>query len=217
MHRKPSFWIGLVACIVMAALQVLGRLEPDPFSRETWNWIGISWTTFCILVIVFYTVLRIRERFSTTAAVLVVVMVPALAVAVLAGAPYVMSSNLGRNGVPFGRTSDGQFRSMIDINGSALEFFVDLDSKYVLLSPSAAERIGIDPSTLTFNVPIVGPDGPQSAAATMLKSMAIRDTPITDVPALVSDHELETNVLGRDFFDRTSEWGIVDGFLVILP
>jgi len=217
MDRRLSLWIGFPLCAVTAIMVAVAQFAPDYFSGETWRSIALSWIALLVLVIVIHAVLKIRARFSTAAALFAVVAIPVLAVTCLVGAYYGTTSSLERNGVPFGRTDDGRFRSMIDINGRALEFFVDLDSKYVLLSPSAAERIGIDPSTLTFNVLIEGPDGPQSAAAITLKTMAIRDTPITDVPALVSARELKTNVLGRDFFDRTSDWGIEDGYLLILP
>ncbi|HKP24221.1 MAG TPA: TIGR02281 family clan AA aspartic protease [Dongiaceae bacterium] len=217
MDRGLSFWLALPVAAGIVILMAIALFAPDLLSAETGSALTISWMALALLVIVIHVILKIRACFSPRAALYAAVAILVVAVTGPVGAYYGMTSNLERNGVPFGRTSDGRFRAMIDINGSALEFFVDLDSKYVLLSPSAAKRIGIDPSTLTFDVTIEGPDGRQSAAAITLKVMAIRDTPVTDVPALVSAHELKTNVLGRDFFDRTSDWGIKGGFLMILP
>ena len=130
---------------------------------------------------------------------------------------HVTPASLERDGVHFGRTDDGRFRPTLDVNGVSVRFVADTEAKHILLSPSDARRVGLDPSTMTFDVAIDGPDGPQSAAAITLKSISVWDSPITDVPALVSASDLAPSVLGRDFFDRTGGWGIKGNTLMVIP
>ena len=40
---------------------------------------------------------------------------------------------------------------------------------------------------------------------------------MTEVPAFVPDRDLAVSILGREFLDRTRDWGIKGDTLMVLP
>jgi clan AA aspartic protease (TIGR02281 family) len=221
MHRKPSFWIGLVACIVMAALQVLGRIEPDPFSRETWSWIGISWMTFCILVIVFYAVLKIRERFSSRAILSAAVALVIGVAGVWAGSAlwsYATTTSPEPGGTQFARAADGKFHVTLMVEGSAVEFSVDPRQPFNLLMPDVLKRIGIDPSSLDYDQRIELSDGGTEYMTdvvlpkTQLGSVTIENLAIS----VFATYLPPQNILGKPFLDAHKGWRITGDTLIVV-
>lgn len=224
MGRSLSVWIGLGACAGVATLMAFVLFAPDVLGGDAGRTATLSLLTLAAVVILIHALMHMTARFSSWPVLCGIAAIPVLAVIAVMGnrvAPaalyYATTSSLERNGVHFGRAEDGLFRPYLEVEGKLLRFVVDTEFEHVLLSPSAARRIGLDPSSLAFNVPIEGPDGPQSAASTTLKSIGVPDAWITDVPVMISAHELKANILGRAFFDRTSEWGIRGDVLIIAP
>jgi clan AA aspartic protease (TIGR02281 family) len=130
---------------------------------------------------------------------------------------YATTSSLETEGIWFARSGDGQFRPRVSVNGNLLQVVVDPESRHILLSRADATRIGIDLSALTFDAPIDGPDGPQSAAAISLRKVQLASISMTDVPAFVPERDLAISVLGREFLDRTRDWGVKNDALIVLP
>jgi len=225
MHRKPSFWIGLVACIVMATLQVIGRLAPDLFSGETWRWIGISWMAFCVLVIVTYAVLKISERFSSRAILYAVVALPVLAVIGAAGTwagsalwNYATTSSLEREGMQFGRADDGKFHVTLMVDGIAVEFSVDPRQPFNVLMPDVLKQIGIDQSSLIYDERIeLSAGGAEHAADVVLPKVQLGSATIENLAVTVFATYLPPqNILGKPFLDAHKDWRITGDTLIIV-
>jgi len=226
MDQKVARWLGLPVVAGMAVLLVLTSVAPGVLSGGTVLVGGVLLLLLAVAVAGIHTASDIRAGASMLMVLHPVMMFPLLAVLCLIGNVgdvglefwrHVTPASLERDGVHFGRTDDGRFRPTLDVNGVSVRFVADTEAKHILLSPSDARRVGLDPSTMTFDVAIDGPDGPQSAAAITLKSISVWDSPITDVPALVSASDLAPSVLGRDFFDRTGGWGIKGNTLMVIP
>jgi clan AA aspartic protease (TIGR02281 family) len=225
MHRKPSFWIGLVACIVIATLQVIGRFAPDLFSDETWRWIFISQVAFWVLVIVIYAVLKIRERFSSRAILHTVVALPVLAVIGVAGAwagsalwYYATTSSLERGGMQFGRADDGKFHVTLMVEGSAVEFRVDPRQPFNVVMPDVLKQIGIDPSSLIYNQRFeLFAGGVEYAADVVLPKMQLGSVTIENLPVKVlATYPLRDNILGKPFLDTHKDWRITGDTLIVV-
>lgn len=130
---------------------------------------------------------------------------------------YTTTSSHETEGIRFARADDGHFRPRVSVNGNILQVVVDPENRYILLSRADAARIGIDLSAAVFDVPVDSPDGPQSAAAITLKKVQLMSVAMTNVPAFVPERDLAVSVLGREFLDRTRDWGIKDDTLMVLP
>lgn len=126
-------------------------------------------------------------------------------------------TSLDSEGISFSRADDGHFRPRVSVNGSILQVMVDPESKHILLSQADAKRIGIDLSAATFDVLLDGPDGPQPAEAISLNKVQLLGVSMIDVPAFVPKRDLAISMFGREFLDRTRDWGVKGDTLMVLP
>lgn len=212
MDQKFAFWLGLPVVAGMIALVVATYFAPNLFGGGTFFLVGSFLLLIAVTVTGIHTASSIRAGGSKLAMLYPGMIFPVIAVLYL-----VATFSLETDAMLFARADDGRFRPMFDVNGVAVGFVVDTDAKYVLLSQSDARRIGLDPSTMTFDVTIDGPNGPQPAAAVTLKSIILgTGRSMTDVPALVSANDLAPSTLGQDFFDRTGGWSIAGNTLTIV-
>lgn len=209
MDQKFAFWLGLPIVAGMIALPVTTYFAPELFGAGTLFFVGSLLLLLAVAVAGIHTVLGIRAGASKLTVLYPVVVFPVLALFCL-----VTTVSLESDAVLFPRADDGRFRPTLDVNGVAVSFVVDTEAKHIMLSQSDARRIGLDPSTMTFDVAIDDPDGP--AAAITLKTIMLWDSSMADVPAFVSASEVSPSVLGRDFLDRTRGWSINGNTLTIV-
>jgi clan AA aspartic protease (TIGR02281 family) len=221
------FAFGLPVLFWMIALPVSACFAPDLLGGGILLFVGIALLLAAVAITGIHTVSSVRAGASKLTMLHPVMVFPVLAVVCLIGNAggvstalwlYPMTGSLDSDGTLFARADDGRFRPMLDVDGVPVWFVADTEAKHILLSQSDARKIGLDPSAMTFDVAIDGPDGPQSAAGITLKSVGLRDdTSLPDVPAFVSANKLTPSVLGRDFFDRTRGWNIEGNTLMVLP
>ena len=222
MDRKFALWFGVPTFAAMVCFLAVAHFAPTLLSGGTFLSIAVSLIALASVVGCIHAFLSIRAGASPWTALHPIAWLPLLAVFGLVGDAwgvrsalwrYATTSSLEAEGIQFARADDGNFRPQVDINGSAVNFVVDPATRYILISQADATRIGIDLSAVTFDVPIDG----QSAAAITLKSVQLFSLSMHDVPAFVPEHDLAVSVLGRDFFDRTRDWGVKDDVLMVLP
>jgi len=221
------FALGLPVLAWMIALPVAAGFAPDLLGGGILLFVGIVLLLLAVAITGTHTVSNINAGASKLTMLHPVAVFPVLAVLCLVGNAggvstalwlYPTTGTLDSDGISFARTDDGRFRPTLDVNGVPVWFVADTEAKHILLSQSDARKIGLDPSAMTFDVAIDGPDGPQSAAAITLKSVGLwEDTSLSSVPALVSASNLAPSILGRDFFDRTRGWRIEGNTLTVLP
>jgi clan AA aspartic protease (TIGR02281 family) len=226
MDQTIALRLGLPVFAGMTALFAVSYFAPDLLNGGTFLFIGVLLLVLAVAVGGIHTVSSIGAGASALTVLHPVVVFPLLAVLCLVGNvggvglalwSHATGGSLETDGVWFARADDGRFRPMLDVNGVSVWFVVDTEAKHILLSQSDARKTGFDPSTMTFDVAIDGPDGPQSAAAITLKSIDLSESSMADVPALVSANNLTPSTLGRDFFDRTRGWGIKGNTLMVVP
>jgi aspartyl protease family protein len=207
----------------MIALIAVTYLAPDLIGGGAFLFLGIALLLLAVAVAGIHTAAIIRAGASALTVLHPVMAFPLLAVLCLVGnlggvghaAMSHATGGLAMDGMWFGRADDGRFRPMLDVNGALVRFVADTEAKDILISQSDARKIGLDPSTMTFDASIDGSNAP--AAAVTLKTIALGETSMMGVPALVPADVLTPSTLGRDFFDRTRGWSIKDNTLMVLP
>jgi aspartyl protease family protein len=227
MDRKFALWFGVPTFVAMVCFLAVAYFAPTLFSDGTYLAIAGAMLGLVIVVACIHTFLSINAGTSSPLMVLhPMAWLPFLAIFGLVGDfwgirsalwTYATTGSLETEGIQFARADDGHFRPSVSVNGSILHVVVDPESRHILLSRADATRIGIDLSAATFAATIDSPDGPQSAAAVSLRKVQLWDLSVTDVPAFVPERDLAVSVFGREFLDRTPDWGIKGDVLMVLP
>ncbi len=130
----------------------------------------------------------------------------------------VMPSSSLSEGMRFARADDGQFHIRLLVEGSAVDFAVDLRKPFNVLMPDVPKQIGINPSSLIYDQRIglaIGSD--EYAADVVLPRAQLGSAVIENLPFKVFATDRGSNILGQPFFDGLKEWRIDGDMLVVLP
>jgi aspartyl protease family protein len=100
------------------------------------------------------------------------------------------------------RASDGHFHAELEVNGRPLRFMVDTGASDIVLSRRDAERVGIDPSGLSFLGVAQTANGTVATAPVRLGLVRFGGFTDTDVRASVSGGTLDVSLLGMAYLDR---------------
>lgn len=116
------------------------------------------------------------------------------------------------------RSSGGHFSVRAEADGQSLRFLVDTGASFVTLTEDDATKIGIDPDTLTYVVPVQTANGTIRAASIRIASLAIGPIERHDLRALVAPAgSLEQSLLGLNFLDTLRGFSISGDRLVLTP
>lgn len=96
----------------------------------------------------------------------------------------------------------GHFHANALVNGNYVSFLVDTGATDVALSMEDAQRIGLDPEKLVFNVPYQTANGITMGARVMVEELKIGDITVRNVRASVSRNMQTTSLLGMSFLGR---------------
>jgi aspartyl protease family protein len=114
------------------------------------------------------------------------------------------------------RSPDEHFVTRGQINGADALFLVDTGASVVMLTPTDAERAGIDLKTLTFTVPVQSANGTLYAAPVRVRSISVGLLKVEDVEALVArPGSLNENLLGMSFLRRLASYNFSGEFLTL--
>jgi aspartyl protease family protein len=113
--------------------------------------------------------------------------------------------------------SDGHFWADGQVNGAPVRFLVDTGASNVSLTPQDAQRLGLDPTHLTYDQPVRTADGQSLAARVQLKSVTVNGVRMADVDALVIDQGLPASLLGMSYLGRLSRFEATPRALVLDP
>jgi aspartyl protease family protein len=103
------------------------------------------------------------------------------------------------------KADDGHFWAVVRINGQRIRMLVDTGSSDVALAPEDASRVGIDLSTLVFNVPVSTANGRSYGAAIKLETVGLGDIVRNKVPASVMQATGGVSLLGMAFLGELSD------------
>jgi len=112
--------------------------------------------------------------------------------------------------------NNGHFVTSADINNRAVEVLVDTGASVVALSYEDAERVGLKPKNLTFDVGVSTANGVAKAARVMLREVEIDNVRVDNVEGLVLPKgAMRGTLLGMSFLSRLKSFSVEDGRLIL--
>ena len=100
------------------------------------------------------------------------------------------------------KSADGHYWAEGLVNGSHIRFLVDTGATAVALTPADAERLGFDPSRLTYSLRVVTAAGQTRAAPVKLPEVIVAGARVENVDALVIETGLDASLLGMTYLGR---------------
>ncbi len=115
------------------------------------------------------------------------------------------------------RDPDGHFYAEIEVDGVPVVFIVDTGATEVVLGPDDAQRIGLDPSGLSYTREAMTANGIVRGAPVRLGELRLADHVTRDVDAVVNEAPLSNALLGMGFLNRFASLRIEGETLTLVP
>jgi aspartyl protease family protein len=229
--RTVGFWLLILLGATVALVFVLEQLFPgtleDPDTRmrliTRLGWIaliGASVVTFAranprtalrqgaIWVLIFLVLIGLYA-FKNDAAFVGQRMLGALS--------PTQGTTRGDGTISFAAGPDGHFRVQALVNGRRVTFLVDTGATDIVLAPSDARRIGIEPENLVFDQFAQTANGTVSGAAVRLDSLVVGPVELGQLPVTVNGADMPESLLGMEFLGRLHGWRVENDELTLVP
>jgi aspartyl protease family protein len=110
----------------------------------------------------------------------------------------------------------GHFIASADINNRAVSVLVDTGASVVALSYEDAEKVGLRPGSLSYDVAVSTANGIAKAAPVMLREVEIDNVRVRDVQGLVMPRgAMRGTLLGMSFLSRLQSFSVQNGRLIL--
>lgn len=103
------------------------------------------------------------------------------------------------------------------VNKVETRFLIDTGATGILLSMSAAKKIGFDLNTLNYSVKALTANGETRIAPVTLDSFEVGTFNATNMPAMVSRINMSESLLGMTFLRRLKGYEVKEGTLTLWP
>jgi aspartyl protease family protein len=111
---------------------------------------------------------------------------------------------------------NGHFVTSADINNKSVSVLVDTGASVVALSYEDAEKVGLRPRNLTFDISVSTANGVAKAARVMLREVEIDSVRVHDVQGLVMPKgAMRGTLLGMSFLSRLQSFSVENGRLIL--
>lgn len=108
----------------------------------------------------------------------------------------------------------GHFVTKAEIDGSDITVMVDTGASVVALSYEDADDIGLRPSTLAYDTPVMTANGQINAARVTLRRVEIDGVRVRDVAGMVLPAgSMDGSLLGMSFLSHLRSFRVEDGVL----
>jgi len=125
------------------------------------------------------------------------------------GSPISRINDNGRHEVTLIRSGSRHFEVRASVNGKPLNFLIDTGASTIVLNYRNATRVGIDPSSLHFTIPVSTANGRAMAAESRIDVMAIGSIVRSNKKILVSSPgAMKGNLLGMNFLETLSSYEV---------
>ncbi len=128
--------------------------------------------------------------------------------------PYPQPSGWGAQ---LAKGADGHYWAQADVNGHPVHFLVDTGASFVALTRQDAVQLGLNPTALTYDAPVVTANGKTSAARVQLDYVSVSGVRVDHVPAMVIADGLSTSLLGMSYLERLSRFEATPTSLTLQP
>ncbi len=102
------------------------------------------------------------------------------------------------------RAQDGHYYPSLEVGGQQITFMADTGASSVVLSPSDARALGIDPDSLAYMGQAMTANGVVRTATVTLHDVGFGPFHDDSVTAQVNETEMESSLLGMDYLGRFS-------------
>jgi len=114
------------------------------------------------------------------------------------------------------RAGNGHFIFEGITNGAALRYMFDTGASSVVLTHESAQRIGINPASLSYSVDVSTANGRTSAAPVTIDALSVGNITLRNVRALAArPGALQENLLGMSFLSRLRSYSVEGSRLVM--
>jgi aspartyl protease family protein len=132
------------------------------------------------------------------------------------GSPLSATDGDGRAIVTLRQRVDGHFEADVSIDGQTIQAIVDTGATSTVLTADDAERVGLDPSSLVFNMPVSTANGTANAARVVANEIAVGGIARKRMPLLVAESgRLDQSLLGMNFIGTLSGFDVRGDRLVL--
>ena len=115
------------------------------------------------------------------------------------------------------KAADGHFWAEASVGGHEVRFLVDTGASAVALTPTDAERLGIDPQSLNYAFTVITASGQAKAAEVNLPSVTVGGAEVDNVRAYVIQSGLTNSLLGMTYLGRLSQFEATQSALILRP
>ncbi|WP_249689361.1 TIGR02281 family clan AA aspartic protease [Stappia sp. WLB 29] len=116
------------------------------------------------------------------------------------------------------RDGSSHYRIAAQVNGTDVDFLFDTGASAVTLTDADARAAGLDPSVLSYTVPVSTANGRTEVATVRLDRLQIGELALADLRAFVArPGALETSLLGMSAMDRLKSWRVEGNRLILEP
>jgi aspartyl protease family protein len=197
--------VGLLGIIVFVGAGVIGR------QMRAWQVIR-AMVVWALIIVVVAGLYASRDHLAGFAGRLVGALVPGVPVSGR------LAGEANPDSVVITRSGDGHFAVRTAVDGVSTTMLIDTGASFVTLSHRDAERVGIDPDTLDFAIPIRTANGTMQAASVMLDRLAVGSIEQRNIRALVAPRgSLNQSLLGMSFLDALHGYAISGDRMVLTP
>jgi aspartyl protease family protein len=113
--------------------------------------------------------------------------------------------------------ADGHYWAEGDVNGQAVHFLVDTGATAVTLTAADAQRLGVTPASLSYDLKMTTANGDSRAARIKLTSVTVGGARLDNVDAVVVENGLQTSLLGMSYLGRLSRFEATPSALILQP
>lgn len=135
-----------------------------------------------------------------------------------AGDPQTVAAETGAGRITaITADSTGHFRVAALVNGVHVDMMADTGATVVVLTTGDAQRLGLDPGMLTFDVPVQTANGRVMNALVVLDDIDVGGIVVRDVRALVApDGVLAHSLLGMSYIGQLTRFELKGDQLVLV-
>jgi aspartyl protease family protein len=111
--------------------------------------------------------------------------------------------------------ADGAFSVVAQVNGQPVRFIIDTGASDIVLSPSDAQRLGVDPEALHFTDISETANGLGRGAPYVAASLSVGPAVFADVPMSINRAPMSASLLGMAFLRRLESFEVRSGRMVL--
>ena len=116
----------------------------------------------------------------------------------------------GANEMVLAESADGHFHIIGKVNGLEVNFLIDTGASDTVLTPSDAQRLGINPAMLDYSRVYGTANGFGRGAPVALDTLSVGPLVFYDFPASVNQSEMRSSLLGMSFLRRLASFEVRD-------